>query len=377
MSVPPIPRRPWPAARPAIASVATLVFALVGLAGCGRQPPRFVPPGADSTLAVMSDSFAVLVGDALEQWEAQDGPTAAPATARLLIDDLRRNPDRRLADRARTFLDSCGFSAEVSGSVDIAVVNFFSRADPAGGSWPYLVWRDGEVLRHQPVEGSGMRLLDVAIGPAPAGLGSGADPAAPSGPQQAAAIYARAGSRGLQPVVIAWRRPPAGKRWSLAQTLGPDSLGGVGVVEFMVPPGGGTGIEARTYRPTAGFDECPTCPHIHRTLRFDWGSDGFHKVSEEAAPSPYQAFVQLIAALSVNDREMAQRVVADPGLLDTAEQYEWGRSKGLWRVAPGADESATEMTFFRGRREAYKVRFASRDGRWMVTDFQPTQRSVE
>jgi hypothetical protein len=49
----------------------------------------------------------------------------------------------------------------------------------------------------------------------------------------------------------------------------------------------------------------------------------------------------------------------------------------LWRVAPGTDESASEMTFFRGRREAYKVRFASRDGRWIVTDLQPTQRSVE
>lgn len=278
-------------------------------------------------------------------------------------------------DRARTFLDSCGFSAEVTGSVDIALANFFSRADPAGGSWPYLIWRDGEVIRHQPVEGRGMRLLDLAVGPSAAG--SVSDPAAGSAPQQAAAIYARASSRGQQPVVIAWRRPPDGKRWTLAQTLGPDSLGGVGVVEFVVQPGGGTGIEARTYRPTAGFDECPTCPHIHRTLRFDWSTDGFHKVSEEAAPSPYQAFVQLIAALSVNDREMAQRVVADPLLLDTAEQYEWGRSKGLWRVAPGADESATEMTFFRGRREAYKVRFAARDGRWMVTDFQPTQRSVE
>ena len=249
----------------------------------------------------------------LEQWEAQDGPAAAPATARLLIDDLRRHPDRRLADRARTFLDSCGFSAEVAGGVDIAVANFFSRSDPAGGSWPYLIWRDGEVIRHQSVEGSGMRLLDLAVGPALAG--SGADAV---GPQQAAAIYARASSRGQQPVVIAWRRPPTGKRWSLAQTLGPDSLGGVGVVEFVVQAGGGTGIEARTYRTTAGFDECPTCPHIHRTLRFDWSVDGFHKVSEEAAPSPYLAFVQLIAALSVNDREMAQRVVADATLLDTA-----------------------------------------------------------
>ena len=355
-----------------VVPIAALIGGLAALGGCSRQPPHFVPPGADSSLAVMSDSFAVLVGAVLEQWESQDGAAVAPATARLVADDLRRHPDRRLADRARTFLDSCGFSGEVVGSVDIAAMNFFSRADPAGGSWPYLMWREGEAVRNQPIEGSGMRLLDLA-----AGTGSAAAADGGTGPLQVAAIYARSSSRGQQPVVIAWRRPPSGKRWTLAQTLGPDSLGGVGVVEFMVQPDGRTGLEARTYRPTSGFDECPTCPHIHRTLRFEWSGDGFHRISEEVAPSPYHAFVQLIAALSVNDREMAQRLVSDPVLIETAEQYEWGRSKGLWRVAPGTEESASEMTFFRGRREAYKVRFASREGRWMVTDFQPTQRSVE
>ncbi|MGH7732037.1 MAG: hypothetical protein ACRENJ_12400, partial [Candidatus Eiseniibacteriota bacterium] len=156
---------PAPAARGRCARlVAGLIVGLIGCGGCSRQPPRFVPPGADSALAVMSDSFAVLVGQAIDRWESQEGAEAAPATVRLLLDDLRRHPDQRLADRARTFLDSCGFSAEVAGSVDIAVVNFFSRSDPAGGSWPYLIWREGDGVRHQPVEGSGMRLLDLAVG---------------------------------------------------------------------------------------------------------------------------------------------------------------------------------------------------------------------
>ena len=81
--------------------------------------------------------------------------------------------------------------------------------------------------------------------------------------------------------------------------------------------------------------------------------------------------------LSVNDREMAQRLVSDSSLLDAAAQNEWGKSKGLWRLAPGTDESAEEMTFFRGPREAYKVRFISREGRWIITDLHSTQRSVE
>jgi len=353
-----------------LAAFVLLAPALLALGACTRKPPQFVPPGADSSAAVGADSFAVLVGRALELWDTQDGANAAPATARLLLDDLRRHPDQRPGDRARTFVDSCGFSAEVAGSVDLAAVSVFSRSDPGGESWPFLFWRDGNAVNFQAIEGNGMRLLDLALRPREAG--------APADmPQQAAAIYGRTGPRGQQPVVIAWRRPVDGKRWTLAQTLGPDSLGGVGTAEFVGQAGGGTGLEARTYRTTAGFDECPTCPHIHRTLRFDWGPDGFHKTSEEVAASPYYTFVQFIAALSVNDREMAQRLVSDSSLLDAAGQSEWGKAKGLWRLAPGTDESAEEMIFFRGAREAYKVRFASRDGRWIITDLHPTQRSVE
>jgi hypothetical protein len=141
--------------------------------------------------------------------------------------------------------------------------------------------------------------------------------------------------------------------------------------------GGATGLEARTYRPTAGFDECPTCPHIHKTLTFAWPASGFQKTGEEAAPSPYRSFVSLISALTVNDEDMAMRVLSDRYLLESAQRYEWGASKGAWRVAPGTDESASEMTFFRGRREAYRIRFVAREGQWQITDIQPTQRTVE
>jgi len=368
------PARRRARARIAASALAALATGGIVLGACSREPPRFVPPDGDSTLVVQADSFALLVADALERWDAREGDAAAPPTARLLLDDLRRHPDRRLVDRARTFLDSCGFGAEVAGSVDVVAANLFSRADPTGGSWPYLFWREAATVGHQQVEGAGMRLLDLAVQPAAAGQTAGE---AVTGPQQVAAIFTRSSSRGPQPVVIAWRRPPAGKRWTLAQTLGPDSLGGTGVVDFVAQPGGGAGLEARTYRPTAGFDECPTCPHVHRLAFFEWSVDGFRKTSEEAVPSPYESFVQLIAALSVNDREMALRLVLDPLVLQTAEQYEWGMSKGIWRVAPGTDESSSEMTFFRGRQEAYKVRFTSRDGRWLITDLYPTQRSVD
>lgn len=366
---------PRSARRFAIAGgIVALVAGLAALPGCGRQPPRFIPPEADSAATVAADSFATLVGDARDQWESAGGASAAAMTARLLLDDLRRHPDGLLAERSRTFLDSSGFSAEVAGSGSVALVNFFARSDPGGGAWPYLFWRHETTVRHQALEASGMRLLDVAArgleGETP-GDDAGAD--AP----MVAAIFGRTGPRGQQPAVIVWRRPPGAATWSLAQTLGRDSLGGVGVAEFTPRSDGAPGLEARTFRSTPGFDECATCPHVYRTMRFEWRPTGFRKTSEETAASPYYSFVQLIAALSVDDREMALRFLADQSLLETAVGYEWGQSKGIWRVAPGADEAADEITFFRGRREAYRVRFTKRGGHWVVTDLMSTQRSVE
>ena len=357
-------------------AVAAVLLALAGglavLSGCSRQPPRFVPPGADSAATAAADSLAVLVGDARDQWESQGGTSAAAMTAKLLLDDLRHHADSPLAERSRTFLDSCGFSAEVAGGGGVAAVNFFARSDPGGGAWPYLFWRLETTVRHQALEASGMRLLDLA---ARGDVADAADEGAEA--PQVAVLFGRTSPRGQQPAVIVWRRPPGAATWSLAQTLGRDSLGGVGVAEFLMRPDGNPGLEARTFRSASGFDECATCPHIYRTIRFDWQPGGFRKISEEAATSPYYSFVQLIAALSVGDREMALQFLADPSLLDTATGYDWGRSKGLWRVAPGADETAEEMTFFRGTREAYKVQFALRGGQWVVTDLQSTQRTVE
>src|SRR5204862_5884395 len=114
------------------------------------------------------------------------------------------------------------------------------------------------------------------------------------------------------------------------------------------------------FRGNAGFDECATCPHVFHTVRFTWGMDGFAKRGEQTTPSPYATFVSLIAALRVGDREMAARRLADPSLLEAATRFEWGRTSGLWRVAPGTEADASEMVFFRGNREAYRVRFAQR-----------------
>ena len=352
-----------------------VLVCLALLAGCNRKPPQFVPRSSDSTATTAADdSFAVLVGATLDRWESGAGPEAATATARLLLSDLGRHPDLPLGARARTLLDSCGFSAEVSGSGPVVAVNLFSRSDPSGGAWPHLLWRDPRGVHEQALDGSGMRLVDVATRPdvTPAVRKEDQDEGS-----QVALLLTRTGSRGQQPVVIVWRRPAGGKSWALTQTLGPDSLGGVGSAQFVVRPDGEE-LEAKTYRVTSGFDECATCPHVFHTIRFAWTSGGFARRGEETTTSPYATFVQLIAALRVDDREMALRQLADPQLLDTAQRYEWGKAAaGTWRVAPGTEEATGDMVFFRGPREAYRVRFVPRGGQWLVSDLQPVQRSIE
>jgi hypothetical protein len=116
---------------------------------------------------------------------------------------------------------------------------------------------------------------------------------------------------------------------------------------------------------------------VFHTVRFVWASDGFTKRGESAATSPYATFVGLITALKAGDRELAARRVSDSTLLESADRYQWGSGAGTWRVAPGTEEDATEIVFFRGSKEAYRVRFAQRGSDWVITDLQTVDRSIE
>lgn len=348
---------------------AAAMVSIVLVAGCNRPAPRFVPAASDSTAGAGADSFAVLVASALERWESQPGDEVAATTEALILGDLRRHPDQGVADRARTMIDSCGFSGEVVGGATVAAVNLFARSDPSGGAWPSLFWRDGANVRMQEVDGSGMRLVDLAVKPSSASGGG-------EGGGQAAMLFTQTGRRGQQPVVLVWRRPANAPQWTLAQTLGPDSLGGTGTARFLPAPDAAQ-LETQTWRGNAGFDECATCPHVIHTRRFAWTNDGFAQRGETVTASPYATFVQLIAALRAGDQELAVRRLADPSLLEAAQRYDWGRTTGLWRAAPGAEENTSEMVFFRGNKEAYRVRFSQRGADWVVSDLQPVDRSIE
>jgi hypothetical protein len=349
--------------------VASILLLAALTAGCDRSP-HFVPASHDSTQVVAPDSFAVAVDAARGAWDTPDqraDGSAARATARLVLADLRMRDASPIDRRARQLLDSLAFGAEIAGNSDLALVNLFATSDPDGGSWPYLFWRGDDAVEVQAVEGSGMRLIDSSTRP------GSATPPVP----QAAALFSRAAGGGQQPLVFVWRHAANARQWSLFQTLGPDSLGGVGTARFVSPGPDSAVLETRTWARTPGFEECPSCPHLYRSRRFRWDENGLSTVSNELEETPYVAFVRFVQALVAGDRDLAMERVVNGETIDAAKQLGLGEKRGAWRVAPGTEEPGAEMTFLRGAREAYKVHFTRDRGRWMVASIEATNRALE
>jgi hypothetical protein len=345
----------------------SLVCALIALgvlatvSACDRKP-RLVPASADSL--GMSDSLSVLARNAQAEWETGDAEKAAALTAHVVRDRLAMETASDWDDRARSLLDSLGIGAEVEGQERAAVMNLFSRSESDGGSWPYFLWREEDGVRVQSVEGRGMRLIDATV----RGFVSGAA----RDSSQLAVLWGRRGPAGQQPLLLTFRHARGG-RWDLAQTLGPDSLGGTGTGQFDE-----TELVTKTFKATPWFDECATCPHVYHERRFRWGPQGFVRVDDRTVPSPYATFTAFVAALVEGDRESAEHWVADPSLVDFARRYEWHDSSlGRWRPAPGTEASAAEMIFFRGRSDAFRVTFQPRGAGWVLLGFEATTRSVE
>lgn len=338
----------------ACAAIALAVLATVP--ACDRKP-RLVPASADS-LAMANDSLSILTRSAQHAWESGEPEKAATLTAEMIRGRLASETSADWDDRTRSLLDSLGIGAEVEGQERAVVLNLFSRAESEGGSWPFLLWNESDGPRVQPLEGRGMRLLDVA--------------ALAGDPLQLAVLWGKRGAAGQQPLLLTFRHGRGG-RWDLSQTLGPDSLGGTGTGQFDE-----TELVTKTFKATPWFDECATCPHVYHERRFRWGPQGFARVDDRIVPSPYATFTSFVGALVEGDRDAAERWVADPSLVDFARRYEWHDSSlGRWRPSPGTEASAPEMIFFRGRSDAFRVTFQPRGAGWVLLGFEATTRSVE
>jgi hypothetical protein len=269
-------------------------------------------------------------------------------------------------------LDSLGVGFESAAGAGALVVNLFPRSDPTSGSWPYLFWKGEKRSLYQPIEGRNLRLMSLMT----RGL-AGAGWTAPEGVASVAVLFGRRVGSGQQPLLMVWEARADSEGWNLVQTLGPDSLGGVGTGEFDTPADTTVELITRTYRTPPFFEECATCPHVFRLHRFHWGLSGFQRVEDSVVPSTYSAFVQFVEALMVNDRDAAEALVSYPDLLDMARRLDWGRPRGTWRVAPVTDETPRRITFFRGDKEAYRVDFEMRGDAWVIAGIEEIPRSVD
>jgi len=346
------------------------VVALAALAwlvpSCQRKP-QFVPATGDSTAVGSPDSASVRLRRAQEQWESGPDDSAAAEVARALADRLAAEPSTHWKERVEALLDSLGIGGEAAEADCLVGVNLFSRADPTGGSWPYLFWCADQGPLYQPIEGGGVHLLGVvARGKATGNAG-----------RMAGMLTASRAISGEQPLLTVWQLPPSANRWRLVQTLGPDSLGGVGSGEFESDADTAVELVTRTYRTPRYFEECPTCPHMYRLHRFHWGALEFERTERSVVASPYATFVQFIQALMADDRASAAAFSTGQGVLDQAIRLGWGMARGAWRVAPGMDESPTRMIFFRGEQEAYAVHFAQQGQGWMVAGIEAVPRTLE
>lgn len=344
----------------ALAAAATLL----PVTACQRRT-QLVPPGADST-AAGSDSFSIQVRQMQERWDdPQGGADGARLSAEILRRDLSTHADQPWPSRARALLDSLDLGNEVAADARVLVVNFFSRAHPEGGSWPWLFWPTAKGPGARALTGQGLQLLQVASRPRSGDVRS------------AAVLFGRRTASGQTPMLMVWndlsRTAP-----EPTQILGPDSLGGAGTANFETGLDSSIALVSRTFRGVPRFEECATCPHVFTVRRFVWTGPQFHKTEEHAIPSPYSSFVQFVGALVAQDLDREFHFVSDPAVVDAAKRYGLDvMSRGAWRVAPATDESADRMTFFRGQTEAYLVSFEPRNDDWIITSIVPTARSVE
>jgi hypothetical protein len=347
----------------------------------------------DSLHAVRPDSLAMMARDVQAMWEAGNAQEdAARASAALLLADFGSRPSSQWEHRSHLLLDSLAVGAEIVAAPCILAVNFFERANPESGSWPWLFWCGDKKPHMQPIEGKGLHLQAAAVpplrviapvtaptvipfAPAKSAAGGAAASAAPA-PTAVAVFFQRRAGTGQEPLVMVWGHAKRDDPWNLTQTLGADSLGGIGTGEF-APNDTSLDIVTRTYQATRGFSECATCPHLYRTRRFRWNGTEFSKVADQIVSTPYATFVLFISALSVDDRDAAGKLVTDGSLVDRARKLDWGKPTGVWRIAPATDETPGSMVFFRGSSEAWRVQFAPQGTDWRISGFDVVPRSIE
>ena len=293
----------------ALTIAATLTVAaatLLTLAACQRKTTLFT--SSDSATVTSPDSARAWRDRAQQLWEDPDQrDDAAGLTARVLRDEFKRLEPAAWQDRARFVLDSLGIGGEFATAPCAMVVNLFPRAQPDAGSWPFVFWCSHDTAAVQALEGKDLRLQSATT--------LGLMPPRPDSARVLAVLFQRRARSGPEPLAMLWTLRRRDARWTVVQSMGPDSLGGNGGGEFEATSDTSSQLVARTYRTPAGFQECATCPHAFALHHFDVGPRGFAGTGVDSVASPYSTFVAFVQALAGGRRDEAQEYLSDPSLL--------------------------------------------------------------
>lgn len=174
-----------------------------------------------------------------------------------------------------------------------------------------------------------------------------------------------------------------GTFWVLVQYGGEPYLGGPGEAEWADLNNDGKpelSVWTRT-KADSLFEECPECPHLTSEQVYVEGPAGFELFDSRLFPTPYATFTLFIRLLRQQNRPAAARLLENPARVTDAVAQGWGsgRGRGLWKLEYGEEGQAWPRALeflFKGPRGPvrYAVRFALRDGRWLISDWKVPRR---
>jgi len=130
------------------------------------------------------------------------------------------------------------------------------------------------------------------------------------------------------------------------------------------------------------FVSCNGCPQLMAERTFVERKQGFQIEESRLVPTSFASLVLFVRFLQERNRAAAERLVADPAMVDRALEWGWGRrGEGIWKFEYGepGERWPRWMAFSHrgegGKKTTYVIRFGHADGRWILASFEPAVRA--
>lgn len=359
---------------PPLSALIAAVSLLCPHAALAQALRPWTPPGADTLLTWATEArvrFQANTGDSVtgRNYEAYE------IVGRMGQSLLRGMGRERMiqANVVETVLDSLGLDTDVSFDPELPyfallmVRNPFQRSAASVG---YLYWYRQEELRVQGLMFAGGRDPKSKVWWT-------SDRSAP----YAWGILDR--SLGDPPTIglTFLRLEPNGFFWNLVQFASDTlNLGGPGNAEWTDINRDGV-PEAVTWIRSeldSTFVSCNGCPQLIAERTFVERKAGFQIEESRLVPTSFASLVLFVRFLQDGNRGAAERLVADPRMVDQALEWGWNRrGAGLWKYEYGepGERWPRWMTFSHrgaaGGRTHYVIHFGHADGRWILERIEP------